>query len=569
MAYLFAVDFLMSKGIEKKDIDMWFKKHIAEKHIPLFEDCIFENVFTDIAEWSVFCKNLHTLSDNPYLKDSFGEEPRKMLAIRDKLVCSLKNKSLLKDETDVLFAKRYNFATWILWLINKNKLYLPLKTICIYAHQYDLDVEEMFKYMRKHPTHTSMYTYVQLNEYEIAIKNLFTKSSSFNIAHTNDDFLDSTQNKTVQNILQRPFSILQGGAGVGKTTTMSGLIKSLLQIQLVDIYCLAFTHKAKNCLNEKIAIQNPSLIISTIHSFILGQSKTTSFNKPLFVLIDEASMVDLELMGQLAQLLISKAINGFQLLFVGDDMQLPPIGRGEIFRFLIEKHFNVNNLTKCYRVDKPDLFKAYQMIRSGAMPKSSENVHIISCSDDKAINTEVGKLISKGKGFNPNTTQIIAWQNRDVFKINKWVQQNLLRKQLIGPNTLQGFYEKDKVVFCGENNDTCTNAMQGIVKQITNKTIIIEWNNNKQSVYQGELRDVQLSYCMTCHKLQGSECENIIVPCYEVEKMMAVLDRRWFYTAVTRAKQSVTLVTTPTIEEFLLNSIKSLPITAIDIKDIS
>lgn len=46
-------------------------------------------------------------------------------------------------------------------------------------------------------------------------------------------------------------------------------------------------------------------------------------------------------------------------------------------------------------------------------------------------------------------------------------------------------------------------------------------------------------YCITCHKSQGSEYNNVLV----IEEVLRATDHaRWLYTAVTRASQKLTLV---------------------------
>jgi ATP-dependent exoDNAse (exonuclease V) alpha subunit len=225
---------------------------------------------------------------------------------------------------------------------------------------------------------------------------------------------------------------------------------------------------------------------------------------------------------------------------------------------LVNKGSNVFRLTKCYRTDTYDLFDAFENIRKGIFPKSSTHFQIHFAQNDKDINSIVGKLISC---VNIDTTQFIAWQNKDVYKLNQWVQSQLIKKQKIGPAQFKGYYEGDRVVYTGENNKhECTNAMIGQVVKVTSRSMTINWDGKKESVYSDSTVDVSLAYCITVHKSQGSEYNNVVVPCYDVDKMMACLDRRWLYTAVTRAKQHISVIATQNIKEFVAEPLRNIPL---------
>ena len=55
-----------------------------------------------------------------------------------------------------------------------------------------------------------------------------------------------------------------------------------------------------------------------------------------------------------------------------------------------------------------------------------------------------------------------------------------------------------------------------------------------------DLHQVHLSFANTCHKLQGSEFDCVIVVVHSTHYYM--LSREWLYTAMTRAKRTLILV---------------------------
>ena len=57
---------------------------------------------------------------------------------------------------------------------------------------------------------------------------------------------------------------------------------------------------------------------------------------------------------------------------------------------------------------------------------------------------------------------------------------------------------------------------------------------------KSELEQLEPAYALTVHKAQGSEYPAVIIPMYNVPRML--LNRRLLYTAVTRARKCVCLV---------------------------
>lgn len=56
----------------------------------------------------------------------------------------------------------------------------------------------------------------------------------------------------------------------------------------------------------------------------------------------------------------------------------------------------------------------------------------------------------------------------------------------------------------------------------------------------GDINGLLLGYAITCHKAQGSEYRNVVVLCHSASS--AMLSREWLYTAVTRARETVTML---------------------------
>lgn len=567
--------FLKGEGMVKddKDVGVWLSKHCQEKEV--FGKCVEDGLMKHVVDWKKFMKALVGLKDAPYLKEDCGENPDEYMLVRERLVDRVFDGGKAGAEAraggaDALAAKRYAFATWALWQhpYNKSKMYLPIGNVVSFCTRWRLDLEEMFKCVRKHPGGAKgVYLSSDLNEAELGITSFLRRARVLGYKVAPSDKLDEHQNKVVENLLNSPFGAIQGGAGVGKTTVVSAMIKALLSFpEPPMIFCLAFTHKAKRCIVDKLKgagiEEGDFLKVCTIHSFVATYKAGENMIPRCYMIIDEASMVDIELLGELANTVLLKCVMGYQLGFVGDMVQLPPVGRGEFYRQLVGSGLPcVNMMTVCYRAEKPDLFDAYQAVREGRLPESSENVTVTLVDTDKEINSVLGRMI---KTMDVEKIQFIAWQNKDVFKLNKWIQEALLKKGKIGPEEWKGFFVGDRVIYRGENTQTLTNAMTGVIKRVDRKGMTVQWAGFGETVVSGDgAKDIMLSACFTGHASQGDEYDTVVIACYDVEKMMKCLDRRWFYVGLTRGKRKVYVVGTRNLVDFVAAPIKSAPLTGI------
>lgn len=571
--------FLKTREVIKdvKDAGVWLTKCCSEKD--LFTKCVERGILESaVPDWKLFMKALPTLKNNPYAKECYGEAPDQLLGVRDKLG-GLVEPSCMADK-EAREAKRVAFGAWALWQhpYNKNKMYLPLSSIATLCGRLNLDMEEVFKHLRKHPGGKAMYVNSDLSDAEAQVGAMLRKATVLGYIAKPSDKLDDTQNRVVDNVLSSPFSAVQGGAGAGKTTTVGHLIKTLLHAPDGPmVYCLTPTHKSRKCVIDKLAgygvkeDEYQLLKISTIHSFVATFKQPPKDDEtPLavprcFVLIDESSMIDTELLGELAHVLLTRNNAGYQMSFVGDKVQLPPVGRGEFYRQLVDTGLPcINFMNKCYRVDKPDLFAAYQSMREGKIPKSSENVTITLVDDDKQVNSVVGKLIHQLPDL--ESAQFITYQNKYSWVLNKWIQEALLKRGKVGPEVIKGFYKNDRVIYRGDNTQTLTNAMTGVVKSVGAKGMAVVWNDGKQTTVTGDgFKDVSLCACFTGHSSQGDEYDTVVVVCYDVPLMMKTLDLRFLYVAATRAKKRLHLIAPRDVEKFMAMPIKAPPLSGLQI----
>jgi len=545
-----ALEYLVTdKRQDRRLAEAWLARTCKEP--ALFDACVRAKVLTDVADHVKFANGLVALKERPYIKKEFGESPEHMY--RARLTIATK---VLKVGDDT--SARTDFAAWAYWFRHTNRLYVPSISLYKYCSDIRIDNKEFFTHLRRHGVSRNMYTYHELYDAEMSITRMLSGAQVLGVEFTpsEDCQLDAAQVAAVRGVLTSPYAALQGGAGVGKTTTVAEIVRCFCGDR-ARVFCLAFTHKAKRCMSKRIEADE-EVCLSTIHSFVAtwGRPESAALPPRIFVLLDESSMVDVELLGELARVLIRSG-SAFQLCFVGDTHQLPPIGRGEFFRHLVAAGTAVHQLTKCYRTDHADLFAAYEAVRAGRMPETSENFTMEVVPTDRDINSRVGALINAGL---PEGFQFIAWQNKDVWKVNQWVQASLAKRGLVGPGGWRHLLKGDRVIYKGSNNERLTNSTIGRVTEAhTPRGVTIEWETGA-TIRHDDVRDINLSYVNTVHSEQGSEHDVVIVPCYEAHKMMNCLDRRWFYTAITRGKKQVIVIATPELRDFVKAPLKALPV---------
>lgn len=204
--------------------------------------------------------------------------------------------------------------------------------------------------------------------------------------HINDTpvELSDEQVQAVQTALTQPMTVISGGPGTGKTSVVVSILRVLARtgVSIESIALAAPTGKAANRMEESIKSALNSIpdrgpiddkILTTrstpqtLHRLLGYGLRNSNFrhgrNNPLshqMVIVDEASMIDLELMNQLVPAVRSTA----RLVLLGDADQLPSVDAGAVFRDLMPpedssdkrdpRHRTSVRLTQSYRMDTED-----------------------------------------------------------------------------------------------------------------------------------------------------------------------------------------------------------------------
>lgn len=361
------------------------------------------------------------------------------------------------------------------------------------------------------------------------------------------------QKETLAKILNDKVAIITGGPGTGKTTIVKGIIKMFNKLNNVkndpSILLLAPTGRAAKRLKEANGLE-----AYTIHKALgydyTGEFSFNEFNRLPYdlIIIDEASMIDIELAYHLLE-----AINTFsQVIFIGDENQLPSVGPGEFLHDLINsKAFSVYRLTEVMRqVADSNIIKLANMILNQNLDFNifKEHREVFFYQADKTnllnvIKRIMDNYLSKGNVLNNLQILIPLYQGIvGINEVNKFIQTNYNpHKEVMIKHGDLTFYPDDKVLQL--QNDPEKGIMNGDIGYIVDifaDSVGVDFTGKIVRLASSDLDNLTLAYAISIHKSQGSEYENVIFPILSSYSLM--LKRKLIYTAITRAKQKLIIL---------------------------
>ena len=378
------------------------------------------------------------------------------------------------------------------------------------------------------------------------------------------DFTDE-QDKAIKTVLNNAVTIITGGPGTGKTTTVKGLI-DIYKNKGKNIVMVAPTGRAAKRLADLSGEE-----ATTIHR-LLGYRQGKGYNRKRIdadiLIIDEASMLEQVLFNHLLQALKP----GTKIVLVGDVNQLPPIGAGDVFNDMIESHtVPVINLHYNFRQGKGSLIaENAENIRNGELPLSNveKDFIIIEESNGKKILERLLNVVSfelpEKYGINSKAIQVVTPQSEGPLgsrQLNIDIQ-NVVNGE--GPALFKGlktFRVGDRVMQTSNSSSRKTyNGETGWVSCLDERERWLEvtFFDGKVSRYSyAELGELSLAYAVTVHKLQGSETDYVVMILATIHRRL--LYRNLFYTAVSRAKKLCVVICDPkalraTLDNAILNS---------------
>jgi exodeoxyribonuclease V alpha subunit len=389
------------------------------------------------------------------------------------------------------------------------------------------------------------------------------------------------QRNAVQHALAAKFTVISGGPGTGKTTTVRALLQCFRALHSqCRIALVAPTGKAASRLSEADTLHvnqadtaNSQAEVSTLHKLIGRKPNgSVSFDEHRnlphdLIVVDEASMVDLVLADQL----IAALSPSTHLVLLGDSNQLDAVETGTFFHELCKpsewSQRWLCKLTHTFRFDAnssiagaakaieaSEAEQIGQFIQPIAWQTTSAQVEVLAngysvylqavidvmCgADSSTYDTEAlfnalnsfRVLVAVNEGLSGQKQLASALDRVIRLKIEQSVESLGLR-ELTADSSLSSLFHGQALVF------TKNNALLSVNNG--DLAIVLKGDANSYKVLLADgrlmsanlLQDYALAWAMTVHKSQGSEFEEVafVMPGRAV-------DRALLYTAVTRAKK--------------------------------
>lgn len=360
--------------------------------------------------------------------------------------------------------------------------------------------------------------------------------------------LTADQKLALKTVMTHPVTVITGGPGTGKTTTVRGIIQ-LFEGMGRKVILVAPTGRAAKRLSDLAGAE-----AKTIHR-LLGYSMGRGYRNKRFagdiLVVDEASMLEQVLFNHLLQALHE----GTRIVLVGDTNQLPPIGAGDV----------LNDLMASGTVPVVTLHENFRQREGSAIAATAEAVKacgtipsdrgkdfvVVRENGVRGIHEKlmrlVGGEIPEEYCVNPRDIQVVTPQNDGPLgakQLNVDLQERINpdapeikrggRRFRLGDRVMQKSNSSAYNVFNGE-----TGWISGI--DVEEMWVEVTFHDGKKLRYPKErLRELNLAYAVTVHKLQGSETDYMVLLLTSQHRQL--LYRNLLYTGISRARRLCVLL---------------------------
>ena len=380
--------------------------------------------------------------------------------------------------------------------------------------------------------------------------------------------LSGQQRDAVLRALNAGVMILTGGPGTGKTTIIR-FIAHAIQEAGFAVALTAPTGRAAKRMSEATGFD-----ASTIHrllEYIPGEGFQRNAENPLLydmLIVDEMSMVDAPLM----YALLKATSAGTRLILVGDSDQLPPVGCGSVLLdAILSEEIPTCRLTEIFRqAQRSRIVKNAHLVNRGQAPilaADDSDFRFEEIPSVDRIQRRITELVLSQRDLLQTAEPLMDVQvlvpmktgPLGVAELNRLLQKTLNPP---APNKYEREYgetlfrEGDKVMQIkndyklewrrrerGGGYAEGLGVFNGDLGTLVSldpqsRTGTVVFDDGRVCVYEyTKFDELELAYCITIHKSQGSEFQTVLLPLAGGPPML--LTRNLLYTAITRAKRMV------------------------------
>lgn len=375
------------------------------------------------------------------------------------------------------------------------------------------------------------------------------------------------------------YTVIAGYAGSGKSTLVKFIISALANEFNIDpdndVCYTSFTGKATLVLQQK-----GNTNVSTLHKLLYESIPKESggyIRKPIpvgkidykVIVVDEVSMVPVTLVELLMR-------HGIYTIYLGDPFQLPPVKDNEDNRLLYNPHIFLDEIMR--QAQESEIIRLTMKIRAGepidyfsgkevkVMSKHELNTGMLEWADQVLCATnaqrhEINNQMRKTRGFNGPPQE----GEKVICLRNYWETFDSIGNALVNGTVgyLNNVFElRNKLPYFVHPNVPFVDIVRGELfisesgtkfegietdkKMFETSTPTLDWKTNYRLARSQKTKhlvpmEFAYGYCITCHKAQGSQWDQVLVieEGFPFEKEEHA---KWLYTACTRAVDKLVLL---------------------------
>ncbi len=377
------------------------------------------------------------------------------------------------------------------------------------------------------------------------------------------------QREAMMTAVTSPMMILTGGPGTGKTTVIRGICHLFARLKgwsldpkayegterPYPIRLVAPTGRAAKRMSEATGL--PAM---TIHRLLgwRGEFFEHDADHPIsgsVLIVDEVSMMDIWLANQL----LRSVPKGMQVLFVGDQDQLPSVGPGNVLHHLLQVEAIPRvELTEIFRQEKnSSIIHLAHALKRGELPddllEPQPDRRFFPCSREQVLKVILQTYQQAlNRGYTLFDVQVLAPIYKGpagVDRINRTLQEAVNpghpdKKEIAWGDHI--FRLGDKVLqLVNHPEHPIYNGDMGLVVAIQEEAgpedpvLWVRFDQVEVPYKRNQLNQIALSYACSVHKAQGSEFPIVIFPVLHAYRRM--LQHNLIYTGITRSKSYLIL----------------------------
>ena len=403
---------------------------------------------------------------------------------------------------------------------------------------------------------------------------------------------NTEQQQAAETVIKHRFSVITGGPGTGKTTTVAKIIAGILSIFPEERIILAApTGKAAARITEALTAATEKMeesnitgnaeIIEKIKSIegltihrILGKKfgrPEKNRENPIYadlIIVDEASMVDIAMFSELLDAIIEET----SLILLGDKDQLASVDVGNVLsdicasRELLPEG-TVSELKISHRFEQ---HPAIGRLAEAVNGQKDANEVIKICKEEQDLDftfqtvQKIAETSARKYGFLSDTNlkpeeildklndfKVLCPSKEDPFGVDN-INREIENALKIDRSDV--FYNGRPIMIT--KNDYINDLMNGdcgvILKRSGITKVWFKQGKNVRSFTISELSAFETVYAMTIHKSQGSEYDSVLVVL--PERDIPMLTKELLYTAITRAREKVEISAKESVLEYTLKN---------------